>query len=386
MHSASSSEPAIDTDAAVSSNVALDTLRAQFATAAGAAPIERWFRIARGSIRLRFASVEMDEAVSPAFEHLEIEPAARPQLDVSIWDAARSGTMAPPEPSGVSDEDGPGVSYYHATADDRVRSIYEVGAKALSALDTQTLEGWYWAADALELPYWDRAAPIRHLIHWWLGSSGIQQVHGGAVGSDDGGLLLVGPGGSGKSTSTLACLDSKIKFAGDDYVAVSTEPSPWVHSIYNSGKLEPEHFERFPHLATPATETAILEKRYLDRYGHLPQLWERWLAEGRTGRLHRKVILYAHERFPASMSQGFPLKGIAFPRVTDEAKTRLVPLPRARALAALAPTSLIQFYPARPGALRLMAELVSSVPTFTLALGTDIPAIPDAIADALAAL
>ena len=36
----------------------------------------------------------------------------------------------------------------------------------------------------------------------------LQYVHAGAVGNKNGGILLVGKGGSGKSSTALACLKS----------------------------------------------------------------------------------------------------------------------------------------------------------------------------------
>src|SRR5205823_136180 len=81
--------------------------------------------------------------------------------------------------------------------------------------------------------------PLRHILHLWLASRGVQFVHAGAVGRPSGGCLIVGKSGSGKSTSTLATLGSELLYAGDDYVGVSvTTGGAHVHSIYGCGKLE----------------------------------------------------------------------------------------------------------------------------------------------------
>ena len=95
---------------------------------------------------------------------------------------------------------------------------------------------------------WDWAAPLRAILHWWLGSHGVLQVHGGAVGTAEGGALVVGRGGSGKSTTALSSLAAGLRYAGDDFVAITTRPEPWVHSLYCSGKLDPGHLERFARL------------------------------------------------------------------------------------------------------------------------------------------
>src|SRR5436189_5670577 len=117
----------------------------------------------------------------------------------------------------------------------------------MAAFDRSTRQAWYWLVDSDAVHYWDRSTPLRQLIHWWAETKGLQVVHAGAVGASDGGVLVTGPGGSGKSTTTLACIEDGLAFAGDDTVLVADDP-PWVHSLYGSGKLEVDHVGRFPGL------------------------------------------------------------------------------------------------------------------------------------------
>jgi hypothetical protein len=65
--------------------------------------------------------------------------------------------------------------------------------------------------------------------------------------------------------------------------------------------------------------------------------------------------------------------------VTDGTAARLRELSPAAALAALAPTTLLQHHPPQPNALAAMAELVRSVPTLSLELGSDLASVPRAI-------
>ena len=90
-------------------------------------------------------------------------------------------------------------------------------------------------------PEWNCSTPLRHILHLALATRGVQFVHAGAVGRPDGGVIIVGRSGSGKSTSTLSTLGSDLLYAGDDYVGVSLNPDgggPYVHSLYGCGKLE----------------------------------------------------------------------------------------------------------------------------------------------------
>ena len=102
-------------------------------------------------------------------------------------------------------------------------------------------------------------------------------MHAGAIGTDGGAVLVVGRGGRGKSTTTLAGLGAGLKYVGDDYVAVETKDRPLVHSIYNAGKLEPHHLERFPVLR----EHATIDPPGLDGDFEQP-----------------KAVVYVHAQFP----------------------------------------------------------------------------------------
>jgi hypothetical protein len=182
-------------------------------------------------------------------------------------------------------------------------------------------------------------------------------VHAAAVGSPAAGVLLVGNPGSGKSTSALSSLDSPLLFAGDDYVAVGLQPEPYVYSLYNSGKLEPHHLQRLPHV-----QRAVANR-------------DRLATE--------KAVIYVHEHFPTRTTSGFPLRAILLPTVRDQTESCIVPAPRADALRALAPSTMIQLHTAGAEALTRMKELVVRVPAFVLELGSDIPAIPRVISDFL---
>ena len=68
------------------------------------------------------------------------------------------------------------------------------------------------------------------------------------MGTAAGAALIVGAGGSGKSTSALWCIGSGLLYCGDEYALVAPESEPRVYSLYCSGKLEPFRLRNFPHL------------------------------------------------------------------------------------------------------------------------------------------
>jgi len=236
--------------------------------------------------------------------------------------------------------------------------------RALSVLDDARSVGWYWTEDALTLPEWECATPLRHILHWWLARHGVQQLHAAAVGTESGGVLVVGRSGSGKSTVALASLAAGLLYAGDDYVAASVGSDPVVHSLYSSGKIEPHHVERFPHL---------LSAQRIE-----PE------ADPVTAPFDRhKTVVYLHESHPTTNTEGFRIRAILIPRIVGHGETLLTPVPRARALAALAPSTIVQLHTAGQDALGSMRELVGRVPAFELALGANVDDAPSVIRDLL---
>ncbi len=339
----------------------LDGLGESFAVAAeasGGVSDDR-YALAGATVVLRFASPALRERLSPAFAHLATGPddaTAPPALTVHLWDSSSTGAEPPPRPA-VPDNYAEGALYHFDRPS--LRAAYQPGLETLSVLDWTAGTAWHWVADAFDQPYWDQACPIRQILFWWLGSRNYLQVHGAAVGTPTGGALVVGKAGSGKSTVALSSLDSQLLYAGDDYVAVTLEPVPRVQSLYSSGKIEPDHVRKLlPHLVPLLSNRDRLDKE--------------------------KAVVYVRQHFPEQVTSGFPLSAVLVPKVRGARReTRVVETSRAAAFAALAPSTILQLHTAGPDSFATMARLVHQVPCFGLELGSDISAIPEAIADLL---
>jgi hypothetical protein len=331
-------------------DTSIEELATSFDRAARAAGfVERSIRIGAAPVRLRFAGVALAEQLSRAFDHLVEDEAGEPALTIHVWDSADSGTPPPPLPS-LAPGSPRGTTVYTAADGRHFASRPALGQ--LSAYEQSTANAWFWCSNAHELPFWEPAAPFRQIFHWWLPDRGALLLHAAAVGRATGGVLLVGAGGSGKSTSALSCLTSDLLYAGDDYVAVELEPEPHVLSLFCSGKLEPDHSTLLPHLPSPSFAG--------------------------DGALEEKSVFYVAERFPDRMCRGFPLRAIVAPRVQGS-EPQVSPRGPAQVLAALAPSTLLQLVPARQEALSSMAGLLSSIPAFGLEVGGPTDLIPPTI-------
>ena len=240
---------------------------------------------------------------------------------------------------------------------ERIYTAFQHGSGAVSVLDKERNLAVFWAPDP-RLPYWEYGSPLRTILHWWLLSQGLQLVHAAAVGNSTGGVLIGGKGGSGKSTTALACLESNLSYVGDDYTLLGLDSGPVVHSLYNSAKLNSDHVQRFPAL--------------------LPKIAnpERLADE--------KALLFVNEHYPSKVATRLPVRAILLPRVTGLPETRLKRVSVAMALAALAPSTIFQLPRAGNEAFKFLATFARQLPCFSLEVGTDLSTIPPVIEGLLA--
>lgn len=311
---------------------------------------ERRFHIAGRTIALRFAGHALVPLLAPALEHLETTAAGPVDLTVHLFDSESTGVRMPPPPWPATAYGAKGeITGFNGA---RLRALYQPGINILHLLNVADASAIYWAPTFRLIPYWESSFPLRTILHWWMQSTPLQPVHSGAVGMTGGGVLIAGISGSGKSTTTLACLDSELLYAGDDYVVVDTD-EPWVHSAYSTAKLD-------------ATNVGRLE----------------WLRPrmANPGRLEtEKAMFFLARHVPEKLSAGFPLRAIVLPRVTGRQDTAIRRATSQAALLAIAPTTVMHLPGAERATFAKITRLVRRVPSYTLEAGTDLRQIPGAI-------
>lgn len=193
----------------------------------------------------------------------------------------------------------------------------------------------------LAIPTWDLCAPFRIPLGFLLPRFGYHLVHGAAVHTEYGGCLLVGKGGSGKSSSALVALspDSRLGFMGEDYLLVE-EATLTVHPFYRSLKVDARGQDRMPWLAD------------FELVGE---------QDGKSCRL------VPYEK----LSPASGLKLLLWP--DRESAVAFSPIGRATALRKFAPSSLFQNPNAGPEDFRALVNLCRGLESFAMGLG-DSPA------------
>lgn len=327
---------------------------------------EYLYNIAGSTIRLSFAGEALVSSICPALEHLKIEKASTQSLSVCLWDSASAGIKLPilpwqkdkmiaVEKDNKYQKDIDQFRIYFK--DLHVQGVYQVGANTLSMLDSERNLAVYWVPNARQMHYYESGAPLRAINQWWAKSRGLQLVHAGAVGTSDGGVLLAGASGSGKSVTALSCIKSDLLYASDDYVLLSADPVPYLYSLYNSCKVKDSDIQRFPEFVPAIINEDNIKKE--------------------------KTILFLHDYYPKKIVTGFKVRAILLPRVTG-GKTKLNSVTASIALKAMAPSTIFQLPGAGQDDLKMMAKLVRQIPSYFLELGQDTDAIPDVILDLLA--
>lgn len=313
---------------------------------AATGPVEYELGLAGRIVRLRLAGAALAPLLLPSLAHaLQPSRGETPDLTIDAWDSATSGVSAPPFPWRARDVRERGeIAGFN---DDEIQALFhgdllapEADFRAVSLFSRPQRRALLWVLSPERVPWWERAAPLRTILHWGLARNGGTLVHAAAVGNEDRGLLLAGPGGSGKSTTAVACVEAGLRCAGDDYVALAGVDPTLAHPLYGSAKLAPTSVALLPDLHRSV------------RSGHP--------VDG------EKLVVDLARRWPVRMARPVPVDALVVVRVGHAGPATLRRASGAEALRALAPTTIFQL-PGRNGhVLRRLAGLARTLPTFEL--------------------
>ena len=292
------------------------------------------------------------------FRHLQVgaTPSVPPALTIDIWDAAECGIDC----KLGSDRNDLDQHPILKKSDDGRFFSYQL-QHSLICLDRtdNAMVGKVSSAEALSL--YQLGRPLHVPLSLWHKSQGIPLIHAGLVSKDRRGAIMVGAGGSGKSTCAITCALAGFNYLSDDLVGLEiTGDSNYIgHSLYNSTYLEPDHLERFPSLKVRALPCKYpYEKKPLVLLSQVPTI---------------------------EFMSACRIHAILLPRVTANPTSSFREVSRGEALLALAPTSLLvgDRSSGREGFEKL-ASLVEGAPCYRLEIGTRLSDIPRAVANVLA--
>jgi hypothetical protein len=296
--------------------------------------------IAGRLVELKFAGPDLAALLMRAISHLECA-GGEPALTICVADAESSGVCPCFEyrPLGT-----PRV--------DDALSVRVPDSRVTYHFEPRLHLGFCWF-DRARPESWDLASPFRQLFSWWAECLGAQLAHAAVVGNGHTGVMLAGPGGSGKSTLTLACLRRGLQTLGDDYVWMEPERA-WVgHSLYCTVKLTLDDWrDHSEGLRSKADQVA-----------------------------HEKVTAFIPDSFAKGVTSSLAVRAVATLRIVDDRAPRIRDARAMQVLTALAPSSLLQLRGSGPSGLVRLARLVHESRTLLFEAGSDYEANADAIAE-----
>ena len=198
-----------------------------------------------------------------------------------------------------------------------------------------------WLRDVNQVRVAEAATLVRALVSWWLLDEDYTVVHAGAVAGARGAALLVGAGGTGKSSTSVACFETGLNFLADDSVLCRV----------GSGEV------------FSLSACASIYGR--DLAGHHASLHDSPPLEvGRDG----KVVLDLARVAPQRVIARAPICALVRLTRNNESATRIDPVARPRIMAALAPSSVFNIPSPEHETFSRVCALVRSLPTYELHL------------------
>jgi hypothetical protein len=303
------------------------------------------------AVRIRVAPESMGSLLQPL---TGVTGSGANGRTIELWDVSACGVRPPSLPESAREAGPMGAIPWLGSAE--TAGAWQEPGRMLVAWNGRAGTASGYIGDPVLLPSWQRAEPLRAPLNWVLRSPRRALAHAAALGSRERGtgLLIGGPGGSGKSTTALAWMLAGGDFAGDNYVLIDLDArgGPTAAPIYANAKADANAMSMLPELAP--------------------------VAHAGDETLHGKSVLDVRDLRPDQPGGPIRITAIVISRVSGEDKPEVRRISGASALKGLAPSSLLQL-PGETAGLAVLAALARDLPCFEIDLARDSDANLDAL-------
>ncbi len=313
--------------------------------------IRKFYQLADFTLCLTFAGGALIDFLTPALQHLEIARSEKADLTICIWDGTSSQTppIEIPWPSHSYALRGQVIGYNN----ERIYTVFDEQMQILQVFDKERHLALYWIKNRGAVPWWIGTSPLLFILNWWMRTRRYQLTHAAAVGYPEGGVLLAGKSGSGKSTTSLACMKAGMQYVSEDYCLLGDFPEMRVHSLYNSAKVAIQTLHLFPELQKQV-ETAE--------------------------RLEGDKFFFFHHKFqPEKILASCPLKALLTLKIEKTEESWLEAISPHEAIASLSVTTLWQLSHSGPAVFQHLKRVAEGLPCYRLHLGSDLAQVPQLI-------
>lgn len=302
--------------------------------------------VAAGDLRVRVELIGEDVIATLrrglfACEDVSADPAAT----IFAFESAASGVMPPKPPWPAQSFKGPRQEIPGFT-DPPQLAVYDLEHSTLAFYDEDEGAGVQWFRDGTQMAPGEGGAPLRNLLRWSMGAHGAHMLHLATAG----GVLIGGPGGAGKSTTSLNCAMAGLDFTSDDFSVVTLGERPTAHAVYACIKVTDAALELLPEIAD---------------FGE---------PAGRDWRGKHRFDLRSR------ITRSQEVRAIVLPELAAQTGVPK-PLAPGEALRRLTGGSMMVMTGAMGRSLGVLRELLERLPAYTLDVGPDLERIPEVIAE-----
>jgi hypothetical protein len=296
-------------------------------------------------IEVRAVGGYPNDALFAVLDHARLsESTSTPRSIVYVIDAEATQTPPPPSAWIFADSSVQDTQRICWRPQSGVALVSDDSRGLWHLFDTRTMTGVYWLRSSTDLPFWEYGSPLRHFIHWTAQAGGQGMIHAAAIGLPEAGVLLIGRGGSGKSTMTAAAIAAGWQTVGDDFVIIDL-PQRRAYPIFDIMKLK-----------------GMAEALFADAMSHATNP-----VRGPDEKALIPISAVAGERFVRSI----PVRAILSLRLTGAATSVIHDCSRVAALGALAPSTMNILRTALPETLAFCGDLLRQVPAYSFDVGGD---------------
>lgn len=305
-------------------------------------------------VRIRVVGRKLAQYLGDAFAHLRTAAldGQSPQLTIDLWDEGESGVpylaSSIKEESDLTWKSGEGFLAAYA----RGRLLYYRQRAGATWFDRRSRHMVGWRAMGQELGITERSKPLPLLLSIWYNDHDVHIIHAGLIAQNGEGVLVGGPSGTGKSTTSLACLMNGFDYLGDDHIGLSVGAKGLFtgYSLYNGARLSAHLLAQF----APLKSFAMPSDSPKDD----------------------KFLVLLSQVLPSQIERAATIRAIVLPRISHAEKSHLKRATKREVMLRLAPTSF--FTPFNSGArgFERLGQLVDRVPLYWLEMTECLDEIP----------
>lgn len=302
------------------------------------------------TVRIRCTSLPLREQISRPLAHLEMAATTSPPgftidaLDVAS--AAIEMPRLPWQPRRFSLEQQTG----EYEADPYLFTLH--GDAVLTAQDTSNHRTLFFVRNVRDWPPEHYKQSLFITLYQHLRHCALHLIHASCVARRHQALLITGRSGAGKTTTMLACVQAGFDFLSDDTTLARQAAGGRIQvlSLLSTLNVTERTLAWFPELEPHAARQAS--------------------AVG-------KRLIMINEVYPQRMGRWGEVRAILVPEITEQEQSTLATIGKGELLRDMLPYSLdLHDTEAAQNQLGFLADLVESVPSYRLLLGTSRQRLP----------